>query len=82
MLIGDYYYFRAHNEFLLGRMHMPTMIGTVYVVRWNAPVFDENALVSGTAGKTWSLSSLAYADGRLYARTMKELICIGRGSTQ
>ena len=29
------------------------------------------------AGKTWSLSSFAYSNGRLYARTLKELICIG-----
>ncbi len=62
-------------------LYMPTMIGTVYVIRWNAPVLDESALVSirdlGPAGKTWTLSSLAYADGHLYARTLKELICIG-----
>ena len=31
----------------------------------------------GKAGETWSLSGLAYADGKLYARTMKELLCIG-----
>ena len=62
-------------------MYMPTMIGMVYVVRWNSPKLDESAVVSisdlGPAGKTWSLSSLAYHDGRLYARTLKELICIG-----
>ena len=61
---------------------MPTMIGMVYVLKWDAPVLDESALVSisdlGPAGETWSLSSLSYADGRIYARTMKELICIGR----
>ncbi len=69
IVIGDYLY-------------APTMIGTVYVVRWNAETLDESALVSisdlGPAGKTWSLSSLAYSDGRLYARTLKELICIGK----
>jgi outer membrane protein assembly factor BamB len=63
-------------------IYIPTMIGMVYVLKWNAPVLDQNALVSisdlGPAGKTWSLSSLAYSDGRIYARTMKELICIGR----
>ncbi|MDA7882026.1 PQQ-binding-like beta-propeller repeat protein [Akkermansiaceae bacterium] len=62
-------------------LYMPTMIGMVYVLKWNAPVLDENALVSisdlGPAGKTWSLSSLSYQDGKIYARTMKELICIG-----
>jgi len=68
IVVGDYLY-------------MPTMIGMVYVIRWNAPTLDESALVSisdlGPAGKTWTLSSLAYHDGRLYARTLKELICIG-----
>jgi hypothetical protein len=62
-------------------LYMPTMIGMVYVIRWNAPKFDESALVSisdlGPAGNTWTLSSLAYADGKLYARTLKQLICIG-----
>ena len=52
----------------------------VYVLKWNAAVLDENALVSisdlGPAGKTWSLSSLSYSEGKIYARTMKELICI------
>jgi hypothetical protein len=44
-------------------------------------VLGENALVSisdfGPAGETWSMSSLSCRDGRIYARTMKELICIG-----
>ena len=68
IVVGDYLY-------------MPTMVGTVYVIRWNSTKFDESALVSisdlGPAGRTWTLSSLAYDRGRLYARTMKELICIG-----
>ena len=62
-------------------LYAPTMIGLVYVLRWNAESLDESALVSisdlGPAGKTWSLSSLAYSEGKIYARTMKELICIG-----
>ncbi|MDG2224214.1 MAG: hypothetical protein P8L85_22725, partial [Rubripirellula sp.] len=148
-LVGDFHYFRTHNQFLLGRvnlstgkveylqvpvqvvrnqegetrlwnkaitndvknvdgfvvcqdqramlsgwghvsaasptvigdyLYMPTMVGTVYVVRWDVATFDESALVSisdlGPAGKTWTLSSLSSAGGRLYARTLKELICI------
>lgn len=63
------------------RMYMPTMLGMVYVIDWDAERLDESALRSisdlGPAGETWSLSSLAYADGCLYARTLKELICIG-----
>ncbi|MEC7567318.1 MAG: PQQ-binding-like beta-propeller repeat protein [Planctomycetota bacterium] len=61
-------------------IYFPTMVGTVYVIRWDAKVLDQRALLSvsdlGQAGKTWSLSGLSYANGRLYARTLKELICI------
>lgn len=148
-LVGDYHYFRAHDEFLIGRVniqtgkveylqvpvqvirkagaddevrwndplkndmknadgfvatqdkrnagsgwghvsaaspivvgeniYMPTMLGMVYVLKWNAETLDEKALVSisdlGPAGETWSLSSLSFSNGRLYARTLKELIC-------
>ena len=58
-----------------------TMIGTVYVIDSSAEVFDEKALVSvsdlGPAGKTWSLSSLSYSSGRLFHRSLKEVVCIG-----
>lgn len=68
IVVGDYLY-------------MPTMLGIVYVIRWDAHNLNESSLVSvsdlGTAGQTWTLSSLASADGRLYARTLKEVICIG-----
>jgi hypothetical protein len=63
------------------RIYFPTMIGMVYVLNWNAPRLDETALVSisdlGPAGETWCLANLSYAEGNLYARTLKELICIG-----
>lgn len=62
-------------------IYMPTMLGMVYVLKWNAEILDENALVSisdlGSAGETWSLSSLSFSNGKLYARTLKELICFG-----
>ncbi|MBN37254.1 MAG: hypothetical protein CMI29_02195 [Opitutae bacterium] len=65
-------------------IYFPTMVGMVYVLKWNAPILNENALVSisdlGPAGETWTLSGLACADGRLYARTLKELICIANRS--
>jgi hypothetical protein len=48
-------------------LYMSTMIGKVYVIRWNASELDESALVSirdlRSAGKTWTLSSLSYDDG-------------------
>ncbi|MDA0589427.1 MAG: PQQ-binding-like beta-propeller repeat protein [Planctomycetota bacterium] len=58
-----------------------TMIGTVYVIDSSVEEFDEAALVSvsdlGEAGKTWSLSSPNYANGRLFHRSLKEVVCIG-----
>lgn len=70
IVVGDYLY-------------IPTMIGMVYVLRWNVDTLTPEALVSisdlGPATQTWTLSSLAYDKGRLYARTLKELICIGSG---
>ncbi|MDE0822038.1 MAG: hypothetical protein OSA95_13020, partial [Opitutales bacterium] len=68
IVVGNYIYFS-------------TMTGMVYVIKWDAKLLDAKALVSisdlGPAGETWSLSSLSYADGKLFARTMKELVCIG-----
>ena len=53
----------------------------VYVLKWNAEILDEGALVSisdlGRAGETWSLSGLSYVDGNIFARTLKEMVCIG-----
>ena len=31
----------------------------------------------GPGGETWTLASLTFAKGRLYAHTMKEIVCIG-----
>lgn len=72
----------ASSPIVVGEhLYMPTMIGMVYVLKWDAETLDEKALVSisdlGPAGETWSLSSLSFSDGRLYARTLKELICLG-----
>jgi outer membrane protein assembly factor BamB len=63
------------------RIYFPTMVGMVYVLKWNADSLDESALISisdlGRAGETWALSGFAYADGKIFARTLKEMICIG-----
>lgn len=71
----------ASGTVIGGKLYLPTMLGMVYVVDWNAERLSEKALLSisdlGPATATWSLASLAFADGRIYARTLKELICIG-----
>ena len=62
-------------------IYFPTMVGMVYVLKWNVNTFDEDALVSvsdlGRTGETSSLPRLAYADGKIFAWTMKEMISIG-----
>lgn len=62
-------------------LYLPTLVGTVYCIKWNAPKLDEHAIVAindlGPAGETWTRASLSYSSGRLYARTIKDLICIG-----
>ena len=32
----------------------------------------------GPSGETWSLNTPSYSDGRIYHRSLKELIAIGR----
>ncbi|MCM8543558.1 MAG: PQQ-like beta-propeller repeat protein [Lentisphaeraceae bacterium] len=55
-------------------------IGMVYVMDANAEKFDESAIISvndlGKAGETWTVNTLTYANGKIYHRTMKEVICI------
>ena len=61
-------------------LYLPTMAGTVYCMRWNAEKLDETAILAindlGPAGPTWTRASLSYDNGRLYARTIKQLLCI------
>jgi outer membrane protein assembly factor BamB len=62
-------------------LYVPTMSGLVYVVKWNAEKLDEKSLISisdlGQLGDSWTRSSISFANGKVYARTIKELICIG-----
>ncbi len=62
-------------------VYFSTMIGMTYVVDSQQAVFDESALVSindlGSAGSTWSLSSPAYANRKLYHRGLRHVVCIG-----
>ncbi|MDG2166493.1 MAG: PQQ-binding-like beta-propeller repeat protein [Opitutales bacterium] len=66
----------AVNEYVF----FSTMIGMTYVVDSQAPVFDKNALVSindlGPASDTWSLSTVSYANGRIFHRGLKHVVCV------
>lgn len=58
-----------------------TMIGMTYVVDSQAPLFDETALVAindlGPATESWRLSTVSYANGRIFHRDLKQIVCIG-----
>ncbi len=61
-------------------LYVPTMSGTVYVIDAQAKVLDENAIVAindlGPIGESFTRASLSFAKGRIYAHTIKEIICI------
>lgn len=65
-----------------GKIYMSTMLGITYVIDGKAKVLDEKALLSvsdlGPSGETWSLNSLSFSNGRLYNRSLKEVVCIGQ----
>ncbi len=66
---------------LNNHIYFTTVLGTVYVIDATAEKFDATSLVSvndlGLPGKTWTLSPFTTANGRLYQRTSREIICIG-----
>jgi len=63
-------------------VYFTTMLGITYVVNSKAEVLDERALVGvndlGASGETWSLNTPSYANGHLYHRSLKEVVCIGK----
>lgn len=64
-----------------GKLYMGTMLGITYVIDSRAKHLDPKALLAvndlGPSGETWSLNTPTYADGRLYHRSLKEIVCIG-----
>jgi hypothetical protein len=64
-----------------GKIFFTTMLGITYVIDGRAKTLDESALLAvndlGAPGKTWSLNSLSYAGGRIYHRSIQQVICAG-----
>lgn len=62
-------------------IYVTTMIGITYVIDSKAVVLDEHALLAindlGPSGETWSLNSISYDKGKIYHRSLRELVCIG-----
>lgn len=63
------------------RIYFSTVLGTVYVIDATAAHFDQHSIIAvndlGLPGKTWTLSPFTAANGNLYQRTSREVICIG-----
>lgn len=63
------------------RLYVPVMNGTVYVIAADTDTLDERAIVAindlGPVGRSFNRASLSHAHGRLFAHTIRELICIG-----
>jgi len=64
-------------------LFLPVVTGTVYVIDTEVDSLTPDALVAvndlGPGGETWTLATLTFANNRLYAHTMKEIICIEAG---
>ena len=75
---GWYWCFLGSPIAVGGRIYITTMLGTTYVIDGKAKTFDEKALLSinDLGMRTWSLNSICYAGGRLYHRSIKEVVCI------
>lgn len=61
-------------------LFLPVVTGTVYVIDAEAETLSPSSLIAvndlGPGGESWSLASLTFAKGRLYAHTMQEIVCI------
>ena len=71
----------AASPTLVGRyLFLPVVTGTVHVIDTEVETLNPDAIVAvndlGPGGETWTLAALTYAKKRLYAHTMKEIICI------
>lgn len=64
-----------------GVIYWTTTLGITYALDANATVLDEHALLAvndlGPSGQTWTLDTPSVAGGRLYHRTLREVLCIG-----
>jgi len=61
-------------------VYFSTMIGITYVIDSKAETWDESAIIAindlGPAGVTWSLNTPSYANGKMYQRGLKHIVCI------
>ncbi|MBH54258.1 MAG: hypothetical protein CMI18_07915 [Opitutaceae bacterium] len=62
-------------------LFLPIMNGMVYVIDWDMELLNENAIIAindlGPLGESFTRSNISYSNGKLFAQTIQELICIG-----
>ncbi|WP_215223131.1 outer membrane protein assembly factor BamB family protein [Echinicola shivajiensis] len=79
---GWHWNFNGNPICVNGKVFFTTMAGVCYVIDANAEKFDESALIAvndlGPKGGTWSVNTPSFANGKLYHRTLKNLISIGK----
>ena len=71
----------AASPVRVGRYLFLTLVtGTVHVIDTEREHLSPESIVAtndlGPGGETWTLASLSFANGCLYAHTMKEILCI------
>jgi outer membrane protein assembly factor BamB len=71
----------AASPIRIGKFLFLTMVtGTVHVLDTDRERLTPESIVAtndlGPGGETWTLASLSFANGRLYAHTMREILCI------
>jgi hypothetical protein len=78
---GWYWCFNGNPIRVNDILFFTTMFGNCYSFRAGTDAFDESAFIElnplGVRGESWSLNTPSFANGKLYHRTAKELICIG-----
>ncbi|WP_190809183.1 PQQ-binding-like beta-propeller repeat protein [Flagellimonas sp. S3867] len=78
---GWHWNFNGNPIAVNGKIFFTTMLGVVYCINTSTNSFDESAFIGlndlGPKGKTWSVNSPSFANGKLYHRTLMHLICIG-----
>ncbi|MEO0413377.1 MAG: PQQ-binding-like beta-propeller repeat protein [Verrucomicrobiota bacterium] len=71
----------AASPVRVGKFLFVTLVtGSVHVIDTSVETLSPDALIAsndlGVTGETWTLAPLTFANGRFYAHTMREVICI------
>ena len=61
-------------------LYVPVMNGMTYVIDWQAETLNGDAVVAindlGPLGESWTRSSITFSNGRLFAQSIRSLVCI------